>query len=372
MSGPFTVFVVDDDAFVLEAMRGILESECTVRTFASADECRPELETASPDMFLLDVRMPGTDGYDFCREIKDNYALRHIPVTFISAQDTIDARLSGYDAGGEDFIVKPFEVEEVRRKVVVAQQIAAQKRSLRSQADDAEMLSSLVMANMDEYAILVQFVRKLISFETERDIAEGVLDLLQRYRLEGVAQTRISGRTLTLSAQGSNLPLEVSVIEHVRNMGRIFEFRSRSAHNFDRLTMMINNMPVSDPEFCGRLRDHLCIAAECAEARLKAIENEEANRRQEAGIRDAVERIAASTATAREAYLRDRAASTELLMRLEMDLTGIFAHMELSPQEERSLNNVITTFSANMLALIDAGEETQKAMEDLGRRLGKL
>jgi hypothetical protein len=176
---------------------------------------------------------------------------------------------------------------------------------------------------------LVQFMRKLISFETERDIAEGMLDLLQRYRLEGVAQTRISNRTLTLSAQGANLPLEVSVIDHVRSMGRIFEFRSRSAHNFDRLTLMINNMPLADPEFCGRLRDHLCIAAECAEARLKAIETEESSHRQAEGIRDAVERIAASTVNARETYLRDRAASAELLMRLELDLTGILAHMEL-------------------------------------------
>ena len=372
MSTPFTVFVVDDDAFVLEAMRGILEPDCTVQTFDSADACRPALEADKPDMMLLDVRMPGTDGYTFCREIKDDYALRNIPITFISAQDTIEARLQGYDAGGEDFIVKPFEVEEVRRKVRVAQQIAANKLVLKSQIDDAEMLSSLVMANMDEYAVLVQFVRQLIGFETEREIAEGALDMLRRYRLEGVTQTRISQRTLTLSAQGADLPLETSVVDHVRTMGRIFEFQSRSVHNFDRLTLMINNMPLTDPELCGRLRDHLCIAAECAEARLKAIEAEEANRRTEAGIREAVERIAASTGAARETYLRDRSASTELVTRLELDVMHIFAHMEMSQAEERALTNVISTFSRNMLQLIENGEETHQAMQDLGNRLRQL
>jgi CheY-like chemotaxis protein len=372
MDTSFAVFVVDDDPFVLEAIHGILASECTVQTFASAEDCLAEMEKTKPDMFLLDVRMPGMDGYALCRQIKDDPALRDIPVTFISAQDTIEARLQGYDAGGEDFIVKPFEVEEVRRKVVVAQQIAANKRALRSQADDAELLSSLVMANMDEYAVLVQFMRQLISFETETEVAEGVLDMLRRYRLEGVAQTRISNRTLTLSPQGTNLPLEVSVLEHVRTMGRIFEFRNRSAHNFDRLTMMINNMPLSDPELCGRLRDHLCIAAECADARLRAIATEEAKHRTDAGIREAVARIAASTSTARENYLRDRIASSELITRLEMDVMAIFSRIEMSNADELKLTNIVSTFSQNMLELIDKGEETQQALEDFGRRLGEL
>jgi CheY-like chemotaxis protein len=316
--------------------------------------------------------MPGVDGYTFCRQIKDDASLCRIPVTFISSHDTIDARLRGYDAGGEDFIVKPFQPEEVLRKVKVAQQIAHSKRSLQGQLDDAEMLSSLVMASMDEYAILVQFMRKLIAMETDSEVAAGMLDLLQRYKLAGVVQTRISGHTLTLSAQGTDLPLETSVLDHVRTMGRIFEFRSRSVHNFDRLTMMISNMPLHDPEFCGRLRDHLCIAAECAESRLKAIETEETNRRNQAGIREAIERITSSTANARNAYLRDRAACAELVMLLEQNFSKVFAHVEMSNKDELTLTELVNTFSEELLALLDGGEETHQAMEDLGRRLGQL
>jgi CheY-like chemotaxis protein len=372
MSGPFKVFVVDDDPFVLDVMRGILEPECEVGCFLSVEECLPKLESEKPDMFLLDVRMPGVDGYTFCRQIKDDASLCRIPVTFISSHDTIDARLRGYDAGGEDFIVKPFQPEEVLRKVKVAQQIAHSKRSLQGQLDDAEMLSSLVMASMDEYAILVQFMRKLIAMETDSEVAAGMLDLLQRYKLAGVVQTRISGHTLTLSAQGTDLPLETSVLDHVRTMGRIFEFRSRSVHNFDRLTMMISNMPLHDPEFCGRLRDHLCIAAECAESRLKAIETEETNRRNQAGIREAIERITSSTANARNAYLRDRAACAELVMLLEQNFSKVFAHVEMSNKDELTLTELVNTFSEELLALLDGGEETHQAMEDLGRRLGQL
>ena len=151
MNKGFKVFTVDDDPFVLDVIRGILDADCAVETFSSVAACKQRLATEKPDMFLLDVRMPGTDGYSFCRQIKDDYQLRQIPVTFISSQDSIDDRVRGYDAGGEDFVVKPFEAEELLRKVNVAQQIAKNKLSLKQQLEDSELLSSLVMANMDEY-----------------------------------------------------------------------------------------------------------------------------------------------------------------------------------------------------------------------------
>jgi len=372
MSETFSVFVVDDDPMVLDILLGILEPEYPVEAFNSAEQCLQRLAERKPGMFLLDVRMPGMDGYTLCRQIKDDAGLCQIPVTFVSSQDTIDARMKGYDAGGEDFIVKPFEAEEVRRKVQVAQRIAANKRSLAQQLEDTELLSSLVMANMDEYAILVRFMRELVSWETEQDIAGGMLDMLRRYRLDGVVQTRISQRTLTLSAQGTDLPLEASVLNHVRGLERIFEFRNRSVYNFERLTVMINNMPVQDPEYCGRLRDHLAIAAETAEARLKALEVDETNQRNQAGIREALARVRTMTTGLHQAHLRDKAASSELFLRMEQSLANVFVHLGMTENQEARLAELIHGFMKELLELLDRSEETFQAMQDLGDRLGQL
>lgn len=372
MSQSFRVFAIDDDAYVREIIAGLVGQEATVETFASAEECRVRLAEAQPDMFLLDVRLPGTDGYAFCREIRERPELAQTPVTFVSALDTIEARLAGYEAGGEDFIVKPFAPEELLRKVQVARELVARKRALVSQLEDSELLSSMVMANMDEYAILMRFIRELLAFNDESEIAAGLLDMLGRYRVTGVVQLRISGRVRTISAQGEDLPLETSVMEHVRTLGRIFEFRGRGVHNFDRLTLMIKDLPVHDPDYCGRLRDHLCIAAECAESRLQAIEAEERVRRNQAGILHAIERIGASTENARANYLRDRAACAELVMMLEQDFSRICSHIELTAGDERAISDLIAGFSEKLLRLLDNGEETTLAMEDLGRLLKQL
>jgi hypothetical protein len=215
-------------------------------------------------------------------------------------------------------------------------------------------------------------MRELISWNSEQEIANGVLDMLQRYKLDGVVQTRISGRTLTQSPQGANLPLETSVLNHVRGMERIFEFRNRSVHNFDRLTMMINNMPLEDPEYCGRLRDHLCIAAESGEARLKALETEEAGQRSQTGIQGALERVRTMTAGLHQAHLRDRAASSELFVRLEQGLANSFVHLGMSEDQERHLGDMINSFMKELMDILDRGEETQEALQDLSERLGQL
>lgn len=368
----FLIFAVDDDPYILIIIQGALERYCQVETFTDVEACQARLETVKPDLFLLDVMMPGTDGLTFCRQIKDDFCLKHIPVTFVSSQESLESRLKGYEAGGEDFIVKPFQPEELLRKCQAAQQIVKERFALAQQLEDSEMLSSLVMANMDEYAILIRFIRELITYESEQEIASGALEMLQRFRLDGAVQTRIFQHSLTVSAQGINLPLEKSVLEHVRGMGRIFEFRSRSVHNFDRLTLLINNMPVHDPELCGRLRDHLCIAAECADSRLKALEIEETNRQNQAGILEAIERVSASTGSARAAYLRDRAACAELLMMLEQNLSRVLAHVELSSSDENALTHLVANFSEDLLEVLDGGEETCLAMENLGLRLGRL
>ncbi|HLA35438.1 MAG TPA: response regulator [Rhodocyclaceae bacterium] len=372
MSDRFKVFVVDDDPFVLDIIRGILDPDCEVEIFTSVEQCVPRLDLQQPDMFLLDVRMPGIDGYTFCRQIKDDGGLCKIPVTFVSGHDTIEARLRGYDAGGEDFIVKPFEAEEIRRKVRVAQQIAENQRSLAEQVESAEFLSSLVMASMDEYAILVRFMREMISWETVHEFAEGLLSMLHRYRLEGVVQIRIDKSSMTYSAAGTNLPLETSIMDHVRGMDRIFEFRNRSVHNFERVTLMINNMPLDDAEYCGRLRDHLSIAAECSEARLRAIEIETANRRNQAGIVKALETIRASTAELGTSLHRDRAHSTELMLRMEQSLSKAFVHLGLSDTQERSLAELVNDFMRQMFELMDHGNDFQQALHELGEHLTQL
>ena len=372
MSQAFKVNVVDDDPVVLEIIRAILEPDCQIATFPNAEDCHACLASIKPDLFLLDISLPGMDGYAFCRMIKDDSALRSIPVIFVSGHDTIEERIKGYDAGGEDFIVKPFAPEELLRKVKVSQSIISNQRSLAGQLEDAEMLSSLVMASMDETGILLQFMSKLIAMESTEEIAVGLLELLQRYRLSGVVQTRLDNDVQTLSNAGKNLPLEVSVIEHVRTQGRSFEFRQRSVHNFERVTLMVNNLPLDDPDYCGRLRDHLSVAAQGVDSRLQALQTEATNQRTQSGILSALESVGDTIMELGEANKRDSDDSTKLVVDLQETLLNSFYRLGLTDNQERFLQNMVGDFTARMAAMLTRGAETQQTLQRLNDKLSEL
>ena len=372
MNSSFKVFVVDDDPVILDIMCAILDPDCAIQTFFSSEDCQALLDSEKPDLFLLDINLPGMDGYSFCRQIKDDSGLCNIPVIFVSSNDTIEERILGYDAGGDDFIVKPFEPEELLRKVMLAQSMVLSQRSLRTQAEEAELLSSLVMASMDETGILLQFMSKLIAMENAEEVAEGLLELMGRYRLDGVVQTRLGSATQTRSAAGRNLPLEVAVIEHVRDQGRIFEFRRRSVHNFERITLMINNLPLDDPDYCGRLRDHLSVAAQGVDSRLAALQIEEANRRAQNGIQSALESIGDTIMELRDAHSNNSEASSRLVNDLQESLLNSFYRLGLTDHQEKFLQDMVGDFMARMALLLNRGAETQEALQRLSTRLGEL
>ena len=372
MSPSFKVFAVDDDPVVLDILRAILEPDCEIQTFSSVEDCQARLATEQPDLFLLDVNLPGIDGYTFCRQLNDAFETRRIPVIFVSGNDTIEERIKGYDAGGEDFIVKPFEPEELLRKFMVAQSRVLSQRSLTTQAEEAEMLSSLVMASMDETGILLQFMSKLIAMESAEEVADGLLELMRRYRLDGVVQTRLGSVTQTRSAAGKDLPLEVAVIEHVRDQGRIFEFSRRSVHNFERVTLMVNTLPLNDPDYCGRLRDHLSVAAQGVDSRLKALQVEEANRRAQGGILAALESVGDTIMELRDAHQNNSAASSKLVVDLQETLLNSFYRLGLTDNQEKFLQNMVGDFMTRMADLLNRGAETQETLQRLNKRLGEL
>jgi two-component system, sensor histidine kinase and response regulator len=83
-----------------------------------------------PELVLLDVRMPGMDGYEVCRRLKEDPSSRDIPVIFISAGSDMADKVEGFRCGGVDYVTKPFQVEEVLARVATHLALARQRREI--------------------------------------------------------------------------------------------------------------------------------------------------------------------------------------------------------------------------------------------------
>ena len=73
----------------------------------------------APDLILLDIMMPGMDGYAVCRHLKDNLSTRHIPIIFVTAKDDSEDIVKGLKAGGVDYITKPFNSAELLARIAI-------------------------------------------------------------------------------------------------------------------------------------------------------------------------------------------------------------------------------------------------------------
>jgi diguanylate cyclase (GGDEF)-like protein len=114
----WTILIVDDDVTNLKVAMEPLKAE-GIETLTARDGASgiSRAELTRPDLILLDVQMPGIDGFETCRRLKANPATRDIPIIFMTALSNIEDKLRGFAAGGVDYVPKPFQVEELLARV---------------------------------------------------------------------------------------------------------------------------------------------------------------------------------------------------------------------------------------------------------------
>lgn len=112
------VLIVDDVAANIQVLAEALRVDYRIRIANNGEDAlRVALRTPQPDLILLDVMMPGMDGYEVCRRLKDDPASQNIPVIFVTARDDADDEEHGLQLGAVDYIAKPFRLPIVRARV---------------------------------------------------------------------------------------------------------------------------------------------------------------------------------------------------------------------------------------------------------------
>jgi len=135
------ILAVDDDRINLRIIGGILRHEGYEISEAASGEAALDLyPTFRPNLVLLDVMMPGIDGFTTCRTLKKTYGDQCAPVIFVTAKSEADDIVMGFDAGGVDYLTKPFRPKEVVARIrthLINQLLAEQQKLLVSQLSKA-------------------------------------------------------------------------------------------------------------------------------------------------------------------------------------------------------------------------------------------
>lgn len=112
------ILICDDEVNIRNIMDFSLETEgFLVVTATDGDEALRLTMSEQPDLVILDIMMPGSDGLTVCRNLKENPATKHLPVLLLTAKAGKGDREAGLDAGADDYITKPFSPQRLVEKV---------------------------------------------------------------------------------------------------------------------------------------------------------------------------------------------------------------------------------------------------------------
>ena len=181
---PSTILVVDDTPTNLEVLFDFLSNAGFKVLFAEDGESAiNRVEYARPDLILLDILMPGIDGFETCRRLKENQATAAIPVIFLTAlTDTAD-KVRGFALGAVDFITKPLQSEEVLARVHTHLRIQSLSRQL--QAQNARLIQEVQERKRAEVSLRQQNQRSHLFSEVS-------LKIRQSLQIDDILQTAVT------------------------------------------------------------------------------------------------------------------------------------------------------------------------------------
>jgi len=111
------ILIVDDDPSNLRVLSSILKDNYTISVAKNGEKALEIIPRFRPDLILLDIIMPGQNGYEICRKLRANLNYSFIKIILVSGKGKVEERLEGYAAGADDYITKPFVREELEAKV---------------------------------------------------------------------------------------------------------------------------------------------------------------------------------------------------------------------------------------------------------------
>lgn len=115
----YKILIADDNSYNLEILKDLLEDHYTIQTTEDSSRVFPLLDEFNPDILLLDILMPGLDGYEISKQIRSSENFKFIKIIMVSGKSRIEERLKAYASGADDFIIKPFDEDELLAKINV-------------------------------------------------------------------------------------------------------------------------------------------------------------------------------------------------------------------------------------------------------------
>ncbi len=243
----YKLLSVDDEPINQAIVEELFADTFDVALASSGEECINNIKKIKPDLVLLDVSMVGMDGYETCRQLKQIATTRDIPIIFVSARGSFEDKIKAYEAGGQDYITKPFNHAELEE--TIKQTIKMVKNSLKEASQKKESFpenSTLAAAFhfKKSSTAIITFLSACCVCTSLDTLGQFLLNLCQEVNLNCTFQLRTQAKTFHFSNQAEASALEQSLLDYCKSTDQFFDFNSNTIVTYPHISILIKNTPV--------------------------------------------------------------------------------------------------------------------------------
>jgi CheY-like chemotaxis protein len=269
------VLAIDDDKLVHKIIEDALAESCKLIRAKNGDEGLRLALKYQPDIILLDVEMPGMNGFEVCEKLKKSSETSAIPVMFLSSRTDISERMRGYNSGAADYIVKPFNREELLARINVLDDYRQVSQRLKQDMEQAQITAEIAMTDSGDMGRIMRYVGQSYHAHDLDSLSSFFFEFFIPLQLEvAVAFWHQQGEVFK-SAEGAIQPIEQELLEQNRDGNRFVDFGRRTIINYPKVSLLIKNMPTDDPAMYGRYKDLLPHILEATNAKIQDMEESE-------------------------------------------------------------------------------------------------
>jgi CheY-like chemotaxis protein len=357
------ILVVDDDRVTRAFHRTILSNQFDVETASSGEEAIKICHDRLPDLVLLDVVMAGIDGFETCRKLRE---FTDIPIVFATANESLSEHLKAFDAGGDDVITKPVVKEVLLRKIALDIQRHRAKKKLLNEKNSLQTMAMDFLSAIGENGILQQFMQASLTCSTPRELGEHLVTAIKNFGLECSILIRHDSESTILTSYGIPNDMEKIILEQSATMGRVFQFKKKLVVNYDRVSVIINNMPADNSEKSGRIRDDIAMLTEMTHTLCENVDMRQASMSRAEQLQVA---LSGAVMTIESLQNRGRNAQVDsrlLLQEMVDNVEKIYSWLGTSRSQEESISKIMLASVEKILTLLDeTNTESNKDFEKI-------
>lgn len=259
-AGKARILTVDDDSIINFLYDKHLSSQYEVFSATSGEEAIDTYQMVQPDLILLDVEMPGMNGYETCLKLRE---MTSVPIIFATSHTGLEEHLKAFDAGGDDIMTKPLVVEILLRKVALAIKLKHTQEKLHQEKDSLQSQAKEFLFSINSSRVLLHYASENLSCNSFEELAQNTANAIQDFSLQGCVSIRHGEKDICMTTHGEATSLEISILDKSRAQGKIFQLNRNLVINEGPVSILIPNMP-ADKESAERVQENMVLLAETA------------------------------------------------------------------------------------------------------------